>query len=789
MPHPALSSSLRRRAASALRRGAVGTAATAVLVVTGAAAAPAAALTTTTTPSPSATSTVTATSTATTTPAATTTAKATAGSTTTTTAPVLSIAVPTGLTVGRSASISATLARVPSGQSVRITLASVPGLTCAATERVDATTARTRCTFTPRAAGGYTMAATAVRSSSGKTVGTSTLSRRITVAAPALSLAVPSGLTVGRAATLSATLSGVPNGQTVSVTLASLPGMSCSATAWVAPGKARRTCVFTPRAVGGYTVAATGVRRVSGKVVGSLSRSRRVSVAPAPRLTITSPALSHVGSQVSATGTVTAVPAGQSVRISMSGLTCGSTTWVAKGTARATCGFRPTAGGAYTVRAQGALSLSGRSVGTTTASTRVTAMGVTAVVPDKVRRGEKTLLRFTIGAGWAPGTVVTLAPGVAGATGCPATITVRLSVERTATASCTVIPEPTKAMRVAPDVRAGVTGHMAGAVVSRAVLDGPALDAAAAEAAWRQQSQALWDLSLTKVDSSHDAASTGFEIMLRAHKSGWDDPTVATLVQRFLSLRNPDGGWGTGTAWDAFQDGTVNPADTSYTVSTAGHAGPALLGAWQHHLVTDADLRAAVDSLLTTPTWKVPGGLCIAYSRSANDTTACVSNVTLGAAAWLKQVREATGWSIPALDDLVAQVSAADRYLWDPSTGYWAYSDLPGSIDRPQDPPHQGYTLQSVLVLDPVLGKSATAQFLANPWWGQPSKGRLGDYGNGMSQVAFTDCTGAAASPALLEAFTAIQSYPADQMTRFLALQGTLYGFRTLGVCFTGETW
>jgi len=88
-----------------------------------------------------------------------------------------------------------------------------------------------------------------------------------------------------------------------------------------------------------------------------------------------------------------------------------------------------------------------------------------------------------------------------------------------------------------------------------------------------------------------------------------------------------------------------------------------------------------------------------------------------------------------------------------------------------------------------VLGKSATAQFLADPWWGQPSKGRLGDYGNGMSQVAFTDCNGAAASPALLEAFTAIQSYPADQMTRFLALQGTLYGFRTLGVCFTGETW
>lgn len=767
-----------------------------LVVVAAAAAAPAAAVTTTSaktaTSSPTtATSSPTApaTTTPTTTTSTTSTTKPTATTLASTTAPVLSVAVPSGLTVGRSASVSATLSGVPGGQTVRITLASIPGLTCAATEWVATGTARTKCLFTPRAAGGYTLAVTAVRSVSGTVLGTSTTSRRVTVAAPALSLAVPSGLAVGQSATLSATLSGVPAGQTVSVTLASLPGLSCTATAWVTPGTARKTCVFTPRAAGGYTVAATGVRRVSGTVVGTLATSRRVTVAAAPRLTITSPSLTHVDTTMSVSNTLAVVPVGQSASISMTGLTCGSTTWVTKGTARATCAFRPTAGGAYTLRAQGAMLLSGRTVGTATTATRVTAMGVTAVVPATVRRGEKTVLRFTIGAGWAPGTVVTLAPGVAGATGCPATITVRLSVERTAVASCTVVPEPTRTMRVAPDVRAGTTGHMAGAAVSRAVLDGPALDAAAAEAAWRQQSQALWDLALATVDSSHDAASTGFEIMLRAHQVGWDDPGVATLVQRLLSLRNPDGGWGTGTAWDAFQDGTVNPADTSYTVSTAGHAGPALLGAWQHGLVTDADLRAAVDSILTTPSWKVPGGLCIAYSRSPNDTTVCVANVTLGAAAWLKQVREATGWSIPLLDDLVAQVSAADRYLWDPVTGYWAYSDLPASLGKPQDAPHQGYTLQSVLVLDPVLGKSATTQFLANPWWGQPRGGLLGDFGNGMSQVAFTDCTGAAASPALLEAFTAIQSYPADQMTRFLALQGTLYGFRTLGVCFTGETW
>jgi hypothetical protein len=405
-----------------------------------------------------------------------------------------------------------------------------------------------------------------------------------------------------------------------------------------------------------------------------------------------------------------------------------------------------------------------------------------------VRRGEATTLRFAVGGPlWSPGAVLRIAPGVAGAVGCPAELLVRLSSDRTASASCSVTPQPARQLTVAPDLWAG-KNRIPGMSVSVKITDAPLLEAATASTLWGQESDTLWELAKGMTAGSHDAASTGFDIIVHARHEGWESPTVAALVQHLLDVRKPDGGWGIEKAWDAFGDGTTNPESTTYTVSTAGHAGPALLGAWQNKLVTDEDLRLAVDSLLNTPRVNVPGGICVAYSNSGKDFP-CVPNVNLGAGAWLKQVREVTGWSIPLLDDVVAQVTAADRYLFNPTTGYWGYSDLPSQLGKPQDAPHQGYTLQSVLVLEPEFGKSATLQFLSNPWWNQPTGGTLRDFGNGLSQVAFSDCQGAALSPSVLEAFSAIKETSADQMTKFLALQGTLYGFRALGACFQGETW
>ena len=608
-------------------------------------------------------------------------------------------------------------------------------------------------------------------------------------ASPTLSISA-SALQVGSRGTITATLRNIPSGQSATIAVTGPSGTTCANTRWASPGVAVTSCTVVPRLAGGYTVSAKATRFYSGRVVGTQTASLRVTAKPAP------PVLSITSSlRVNITGTITAtlknVPAGQSVRIAPSGpspMSCGTTKWVATGVAGTTCTFLPRGAGGYTVTAVATRYYGGRVVGTHTTSSRVAALGVTAVVPTAVRRGEATTLRFTVGGPlWSPGAVLRIAPGVAGAVGCPAELLVQLNSDRTASASCRVIPQPARQLTVAPDLWAG-KNRIPGMSVSVKITDAPLLEAATASTLWGQESDTLWELAKGMTAGSHDAASTGFDIIVHARHEGWESPTVAALVQHLLEVRKPDGGWGIEKAWDAFGDGTTNPESTTYTVSTAGHAGPALLGAWQNKLVADEDLRLAVDSLLNTPRVNVPGGICVAYSNSGKDLP-CVPNVNLGAGAWLKQVREVTGWSIPLLDDVVAQVTAADRYLFNPTTGFWGYSDLPSQLGKPQDAPHQGYTLQSVLVLEPEFGKSATLQFLSNPWWNQPTGGTLRDFGNGLSQVAFADCQGAALSPSVLEAFSAIKETSADQMTKFLALQGTLYGFRALGACFRGETW
>ena len=516
-----------------------------------------------------------------------------------------------------------------------------------------------------------------------------------------------------------------------------------------------------------------------------------VAAAPAhaaPRLTLAAPFV-HAGKSGTVTATLTGVPAGQGARITVAGLNCAPTK-LTRGTARTNCTFRPRAVGGYTLTATATRYARGKTVARHTTAIRTTALGVATTVAATVHRGERTTLRFTIGAGWAPGTRLRLTPGITGATGCPSTLNATLSSQRTVTFSCAVTPQPAAALKVAPTVRAGARGLMTGPVTTRPVLDGRPLSATVASARWKQQSQALWDLSRTLPPApSHDAASTGFELRLLARRDGWDSPAVTDALEHLLQLRNSDGGWGVQVAWDAFGNGTINPADTSYTVTTAEHVGPALLEAWDHDLVSDEDLRAAVDSVMAAPTWKVTGGRCIGYSSSRNDAGLCVPNVSMGAAAWLKDVRNTTGWVVPGLNELVADVTTASRYQWNPTTGYWSYSDMAIHRGRPQDARHQGYTIQSALTLDPKLGHTASALVLANPWWRQPTRGPVSDFGNGLSQIAFANCRTAALAPSVLDAHAVIRAVPTAQQTRFLALQGALYGYRTYATCFTSGGW
>jgi hypothetical protein len=168
------------------------------------------------------------------------------------------------------------------------------------------------------------------------------------------------------------------------------------------------------------------------------------------------------------------------------------------------------------------------------------------------------------------------------------------------------------------------------------------------------------------------------------HRHGWADPRVATYLAKLYSLRNPDGGWGLNAAWDAFQDGTTNPATTTYTVTLADHVGPVLLEAYTHGLVPAADVQAVVNLLMTThSTTYTTSGRCVAYSRSGFDnavTTGCVHNVNSAAAWFLLEARDA-GFDAPGLATKVAEMVRMEAGAWKWQTQWWPYIGTGGPAD------------------------------------------------------------------------------------------------------------
>lgn len=195
------------------------------------------------------------------------------------------------------------------------------------------------------------------------------------------------------------------------------------------------------------------------------------------------------------------------------------------------------------------------------------------------------------------------------------------------------------------------------------------------------------------------------------YRYGWTDPRVVTYLAKLYSLRNPDGGWGLGTAWDAFQDGTTNPATTTYTVTLADHVGPVLLEAYQHGLVPAADVQAMVNLLMSThSTIYTASGRCIAYSRSGFDnavTVGCVHNVN-SAAAWFLLEARAAGFDAPGLVTKVAEMVRMEAGAWKWQTRWWPYI----GTGSPADTDHTAAQAWQTWDLARPLGEATATKIL-----------------------------------------------------------------------------
>ena len=239
-----------------------------------------------------------------------------------------------------------------------------------------------------------------------------------------------------------------------------------------------------------------------------------------------------------------------------------------------------------------------------------------------------------------------------------------------------------------------------------------------------------------QADQRYVAADAASALSYEVRRAGWSSPDVPARVNALLATANPDGGFGLAMAWDAFQDGTVNSATTSYTATTAGHVGPILLAGYRAGAVPAAAVNRALDSILNLP--KAPGIGCIPYSNSPNDlATPCVWNTYFGAAAWVKRAGAATGHRPGDVAALVATATSVLATLTpDPDSGYLPYTS---AQTLPQDLGHQLWTATSI---DYLRGnRAARTEMLSKPLWRLQAV-RAHDYNaaSALGAIALFDC-------------------------------------------------
>ncbi|WP_158889306.1 hypothetical protein [Amycolatopsis anabasis] len=252
-------------------------------------------------------------------------------------------------------------------------------------------------------------------------------------------------------------------------------------------------------------------------------------------------------------------------------------------------------------------------------------------------------------------------------------------------------------------------------VAALAVCALGSVTASAAGGKWTQLADQTYDESVAAVaraDTSGRYVRAQFVASLAwyaGQKVGWQDQRTRDWLDRLYGLRTPTTAYGLGAAYDAYGDGTTNPATTAYTITGAWHVGWTLIAGYDGGGVPADRMREIAGWLDRIPL--AAGGKCAAYSEHRYDAgKPCVWNVS-AAGAWFLWQAQKRGL---IADTVLAKVRAWRDHVrghFDAGSGAWTYQA--GSSGR-QDVWHNAATVAAMNELDPSIGKPALAGHFRN---------------------------------------------------------------------------
>lgn len=255
------------------------------------------------------------------------------------------------------------------------------------------------------------------------------------------------------------------------------------------------------------------------------------------------------------------------------------------------------------------------------------------------------------------------------------------------------------------------------AITAAVVVAAPAATSSPRGDAWRARAATAVSKARA-IDTGADTAMTYAHLAgATGRLYGWSHAWTTDYLSRVYARQQPDGGYGLGKAWDAFQDGSTNPSDATYTVTLAGHVGPTLLDGYRAGVVPRAKVQQIIDLLMAMPRIDVARGQCVAYSDQPADVQPgyCVHNVNSGVALFLHNAA-AAGFGATGMHRLLADITIHEQLSYREATTWWPYMG-----DGPdQDPDHNSYSAEALYRLGYWPGREAAYQMMVRTWPDDP---------------------------------------------------------------------